>query len=79
MNFLGVIGYRVVTQRNDLCLAVLGEGRLLSGITQHEIAVGVKHWYVGNQEGLLHEDHSFLQVNIEDSVEVRVRDQEIVF
>ena len=39
----------------------------------------VKHWYVGSQECLLLEDLSFLQVNIEDGTEVRMKDQEIVF
>ena len=39
----------------------------------------VKHWYVGSQECLLLEDLSFLQVNIADGAEVRMKDQEIVF
>lgn len=46
-NFLGVIGYRVVTQRNGPCLAEGGDGRPLSGISQWEFILGVKLWVCG--------------------------------
>lgn len=44
MNSLGVIEYRMVTQRNNPCLADGGEGSALSSIAQYQIAVGEKHW-----------------------------------
>lgn len=44
VNSLGVIEYRMVTQRNNPCLADGGEGSALSSIAQYQIAVGEKHW-----------------------------------